>query len=214
MWCISVHNHVSKSPEKKIITLFQCDGILSSWRSEIGKAGIAVVKDLWKSDKKKYSSKEQRMDYVKDALDGLTYLYKYPSQLVSAIQVHPHVGRPIMMFARLIAGCFGLISYLKFFPSTLRRCYKRSEGMAIRSGVWPWRRLRYVDLCLNASPYITYLHTTRLSGGLRSTRPDKISAKRRHVRTRRSKSDGLAHVRAPFVPMISPISPGDIEHAT
>jgi hypothetical protein len=59
--------------------------MLTSWRSEIGKASISVIEDLWKSNPIKYRQKEQQKVYAKTNLDRLNYLYKYPGQVVSAI---------------------------------------------------------------------------------------------------------------------------------
>jgi len=59
--------------------------MLNSWRSEIGKNGVSVVKNLWDSNKRKYGTDEQRKRYATKYLDGLNYLYEFPHRAVSAI---------------------------------------------------------------------------------------------------------------------------------
>jgi hypothetical protein len=49
----------------------------------MGKNGIAIVKDLWASDLRKYGQKEQRKVYADANLENLNYLYKFPSRRVS-----------------------------------------------------------------------------------------------------------------------------------
>ena len=62
-----------------------------SWRSGIGKTGIAVVENLWDSNKTKYGPDEQRKRYATKLLAGLRYLYEFPNEVVSTI--HLHTGR-------------------------------------------------------------------------------------------------------------------------
>ena len=59
--------------------------MLTNWRSEIGKNGVGAVEDLWESDPRKYSHKEQRKVYAAANLEGLNYLYEFPARLVSVI---------------------------------------------------------------------------------------------------------------------------------
>ena len=52
--------------------------MLTSWRSEIRKAGISAVEALWGSNEEEYGTEEQHQEYAKGTLLGLKYLYKFP----------------------------------------------------------------------------------------------------------------------------------------
>jgi len=69
--------------------------MLTSWRSEIGKNGVAVVEDLWGSNVIKYGGDEQRKKYAKKYLTGLNYLYAFPCQVVSASAICLHTTTDI-----------------------------------------------------------------------------------------------------------------------
>ena len=99
--------------------------MLTSWRSEIGKNGIGIVEDLWKSDLRKYSQKEQRKAHADANLDGLNYLYKFPGRLVSAIFFRLSSEGLITMLGRSSAEHFALDSYRSCFHPTSRRYYQR-----------------------------------------------------------------------------------------
>jgi len=55
-----------------------CDSILSSWRSEIGKAGRRAVLELWASNPGRFQTAESRRDYVSNAIKNARFIYKYP----------------------------------------------------------------------------------------------------------------------------------------
>ena len=44
---------------------------MSTWHSDIGKAGCQAVFDLFSSDPATFSTKEDRVAYIADALKGL-----------------------------------------------------------------------------------------------------------------------------------------------
>jgi len=69
--------------------------MLTSWRSEIGKNGIAVVEDLWGSNVIKYGRDEQRKKYAKKYLTGLNYLYTFLCRVVSASAICLHTATDI-----------------------------------------------------------------------------------------------------------------------
>jgi hypothetical protein len=60
---------------------------MSTWRSDIGKAGRQAVFDLFGSDQDMFGSTEDRAAYVADALQGLRYIYGNPDSAVS-VQLH------------------------------------------------------------------------------------------------------------------------------
>jgi hypothetical protein len=80
--------------------------MLTSWRSEIGKAGVLAVEALWGSNKDDYGIEELHQEYAKETLLGLKYLYEFPDQTVSAICLLVCIGRLIKILARLSTGHF------------------------------------------------------------------------------------------------------------
>ena len=60
---------------------------MSTWRSDIGKAGCQAVFNLFSSDPAMFSSKEDCAAYVADALKGLQYIYGNPDSVVSISSV-------------------------------------------------------------------------------------------------------------------------------
>jgi hypothetical protein len=60
---------------------------MSTWRSDIGKAGRQAVFDLFSSDPATFSTKEDRAAYVADALKGLRYIYGNPDSTVSVSSI-------------------------------------------------------------------------------------------------------------------------------
>jgi hypothetical protein len=60
---------------------------MSTWRSDIGKAGHQAVFDLFSSDPATFSSKEDHAAYVADALKGLRYIYGNPDSMVSVSSI-------------------------------------------------------------------------------------------------------------------------------
>jgi hypothetical protein len=110
--------------------------MLTSWRSEIGKAGISAVEALWGSNEEEYGTEEQRQEYAEGTLLGLKYLYKFPDQTVSATCLPVRIRRLIKIFARLSAGHFVRNRYRQFFRPILRRFYTTWMGMGPKLELW------------------------------------------------------------------------------
>ena len=110
--------------------------MLTSWRSEIGKAGILAVEALWGLNEEEYGMEEQRKEYAEGTLLGLKYLYKFPDQMVSATCLPVCIGRLIRIFARLSMGHFVRNRYRQCFCPILRRFYTTWMGMGLKLELW------------------------------------------------------------------------------
>ncbi|KAH9954023.1 hypothetical protein BC827DRAFT_1158946 [Russula dissimulans] len=67
-----------------LLNISQCDSSLSSWRSEIGKAGYQAIIDLWDSDPQEFGNTESRREYVAYAINQAHFVYRDPEALVVA----------------------------------------------------------------------------------------------------------------------------------
>jgi hypothetical protein len=62
----------------------QCETLLNTWRSEMGKVGRRVLGEFWKANPNMIMSVEARAQYVAETLEDFRFVYKEPDACVSA----------------------------------------------------------------------------------------------------------------------------------
>jgi hypothetical protein len=62
----------------------QCESLLNTWHSKIGKAGHHAVADLWHLDPSLKISTEAHANYATESLGEFCFVYKEPDAYVSA----------------------------------------------------------------------------------------------------------------------------------
>ena len=149
--CIPALGLRSQSQNMKMpwLTMFQSQNAMNTWHSNIGKAGHQVVIDLFKADLDTFTSKEDHVAYITDALKGLWYIYGNPDLVVSLTWVIYY--RIVVLTGRsyrLTAGHTAPFLYQRCTQYTSRRHQQSTHNMGLRRVPWLWWWWRYVMIAL------------------------------------------------------------------